>query len=100
MTRFNRNPTISYSTTVEIDDVECEIDCTLEYEGECKGSWSEGQQMEPDDPSSASLLSAVDSDGRDVFKLLSADQVQGIENAALEDYESGCDDYDEGDYDD
>lgn len=56
--------------------------CDVEYEPACRGSWSGGMQMEPDEPESCNLVHAYVRDV-DISELLSDDQVAEIEEAFL-----------------
>ena len=62
---------------------EVDLECDVEYEKASKGSWSEGQQMEPDEPESATLCAAYVRDV-DVLTMLDDDQIAKIEEAFLE----------------
>ena len=72
--------------TVEVDGVETEVDvtCEFDYTSPERGSWSGGQQMEPDYPASADLLSAKDADGRDWYAQLGPKEIERLEIEALE----------------
>ena len=61
---------------------EVDLECDVEYEKASKGSWSEGQQMEPDEPESATLFAAYVRDV-DVITMLDDDQIAKIEEAFL-----------------
>lgn len=61
------------------------LKCELEYIPEEKGSWGDGQQMEPDYPADMVLHSAY-IDGIDVVDLLSDGTINGIEDKALENF--------------
>lgn len=62
------------------------IECELEYYEGCKGSWEDGQQMEPDDPPSMTLMSAR-VDGTDIYEMLIQHYIDTIEEETLENYE-------------
>ena len=95
-----------FTTTATVyigeDEQEVDVTCTFEYSAGSKGSWSDGQQQEPDDPAEISLLSALTSDGVDIIKSINYDQVEQLEIDALEEAVDDCDppDYDDYDYDD
>ena len=62
------------------------LDCTLEYEPEELGSWSDGLQQEPNYPAQVILYTAFVNDV-DVFDMLNADTITDIEHKAQTYYE-------------
>jgi hypothetical protein len=62
------------------------IECELEYYTGCKGSWEDGQQIEPDDPPSMTLLSARIG-STDIYEMLTQHYIDDIEENAIQNYE-------------
>jgi len=65
-----------------------ELECELEYNEECRGSYEDGLQMEPHEPEYCILMTAK-LNGVDIAELLSVGVIGLIETKALgqtEDY--------------
>lgn len=80
-------------TTYHFDhgSVECEID----YQAECRGTFLEGRQQEPDTPATLTISTAK-AGGVDILDLLSPDVVSRIEQQAWEELKDGDPAYWEG----
>jgi len=60
-----------------------ELECELEYNEECRGSYEDGLQMEPHEPAYCILMTAK-LNGVDIAEMLSPEVVEFIETMALE----------------
>jgi len=61
-----------------------ELECELEYNEECRGSYEDGLQMEPHEPEYCVLEKAKLNGGVDIYELLSQYIVELIETKALD----------------
>jgi len=63
------------------------LDCTLEYEPEELGSWSDGLQQEPNYPAQVNLYTALVDSTFDIYDMLNACTIDAIEKQAQIYYE-------------